>query len=159
GRYDPAPGIDRFGVGTPPVLGAYAVAEGAGLVAEAGVDALRAKGGRAYRVPDQAGRRLAGAAGLPAGLPAGRRAARLARDAAPPARLAGLPGADRSPGDPRLPHPGPAAARPGPALHPLRGRVRRPGPAARPGRRRRAPPLPRHPRPRHLTATAAVPPV
>ncbi len=44
GRYEPAAGIDRFGVGTPGVLGAYAVAEGAGLVAEAGVDRLRAKG-------------------------------------------------------------------------------------------------------------------
>jgi len=44
GTYDPAPGIDRFGVGTPPVLGCYAVAEGAGLVAEAGIDRLRGKG-------------------------------------------------------------------------------------------------------------------
>jgi kynureninase len=43
GRYDPAAGIDRFAVGTPPVLGAYAVAEGAALVAEAGIDRLRAK--------------------------------------------------------------------------------------------------------------------
>ena len=42
--YDPAPGIDRFCVGTPPVLASYAVAEGAGLVAEAGIEALRAKG-------------------------------------------------------------------------------------------------------------------
>src|SRR6266508_2289450 len=44
GGYDPAPGIDRFAVGTPPVLGAYAVSGGAGLVAEAGIDRLRAKG-------------------------------------------------------------------------------------------------------------------
>jgi kynureninase len=42
--YDPAAGIDRFCVGTPAVLGAYAVAEGAGLVAEAGVGRLRGKG-------------------------------------------------------------------------------------------------------------------
>jgi kynureninase len=42
--YQPADGIDRFTAGTPNVLGAYAVAEGAGLVAEAGIDRLRGKG-------------------------------------------------------------------------------------------------------------------
>ena len=42
--YDPAPGIERFGVGTPPVLGMAAVDVGARLVAEAGVDRLAAKG-------------------------------------------------------------------------------------------------------------------
>ncbi|SNS96808.1 Kynureninase [Geodermatophilus saharensis] len=42
--YDPAPGIDRFGVGTPPVLAAAAVEVGAALVAEAGIDRLAAKG-------------------------------------------------------------------------------------------------------------------
>ncbi|TFV57766.1 kynureninase [Geodermatophilus sp. DF01-2] len=42
--YDPVPGIERFGVGTPPVLGMAAVEVGAGLVAEAGVDRLAAKG-------------------------------------------------------------------------------------------------------------------
>jgi kynureninase len=42
-EYDPVPGIDRFCVGTPSVLGAYAVAEGAGIVAEAGIAPLRAK--------------------------------------------------------------------------------------------------------------------
>ena len=44
GRYDPAPGIDRFLVGTPPVLAMAGVREGVRLVAEAGIDALRAKG-------------------------------------------------------------------------------------------------------------------
>ncbi|TKJ33939.1 kynureninase [Blastococcus sp. CCUG 61487] len=43
-RYVPAEGIERFGVGTPPVLGMAAVEVGAGLVAEAGIDALAAKG-------------------------------------------------------------------------------------------------------------------
>ena len=44
GRYDPAPGIEQFGVGTPPVLGMSAVEEGVAMLVEAGIDALRAKG-------------------------------------------------------------------------------------------------------------------
>jgi kynureninase len=43
-EYDPAPGIDRFCVGTPSVLAIYAVEEGVRLVADAGVDALYRKG-------------------------------------------------------------------------------------------------------------------
>ncbi|MCW2610017.1 MAG: kynureninase [Cryptosporangiaceae bacterium] len=43
-RYDPVPGIERFTVGTPSVLATYAVAEGARIVAEAGIGRLRAKG-------------------------------------------------------------------------------------------------------------------
>ena len=42
--YEPADGIERFGVGTPNVLGTAAVEVGARLVAEAGVDRLAAKG-------------------------------------------------------------------------------------------------------------------
>jgi kynureninase len=42
--YDPVPGIERFAVGTPPVLATYAVQEGARIVAEAGIGPLRAKG-------------------------------------------------------------------------------------------------------------------
>jgi kynureninase len=42
--YDPADGVDRFAVGTPPVLAMAAVEVGARLVAEAGIDRLAAKG-------------------------------------------------------------------------------------------------------------------
>ncbi|SDO14755.1 kynureninase [Geodermatophilus sp. DSM 45219] len=42
--YDPAPGIGRFALGTPPVLATVAVEVGARLVAEADVDRLAAKG-------------------------------------------------------------------------------------------------------------------
>jgi kynureninase len=42
--YEPAEGIERFGVGTPPVIAMAAVDVGAALVAEAGIDALAAKG-------------------------------------------------------------------------------------------------------------------
>ncbi|MBJ7453084.1 MAG: aminotransferase class V-fold PLP-dependent enzyme [Blastococcus sp.] len=42
--YEPADGIERFGVGTPPVIGMAAVEVGAGIVAEAGIGALAAKG-------------------------------------------------------------------------------------------------------------------
>jgi kynureninase len=44
--YDPAESIDRYLVGTPPVLGGYAVIEGARITAEAGIDALAANGQR-----------------------------------------------------------------------------------------------------------------
>jgi kynureninase len=42
-RYDPAPGIDSFLTGTPNIIGAIAVEEGARLIGEAGMPALRAK--------------------------------------------------------------------------------------------------------------------
>ena len=42
--YDPVETIDRFQVGTPPVLGVYAVLAGAGITAEAGIGAIHAKG-------------------------------------------------------------------------------------------------------------------
>jgi kynureninase len=42
--YDPVPGIERFAVGTPPVLATAAVEVGARLVAEAGITRLAAKG-------------------------------------------------------------------------------------------------------------------
>jgi kynureninase len=43
-RYEPGPGIDRFLVGTPPVLSLVGVQEGVRLLAEAGIDRLRDKG-------------------------------------------------------------------------------------------------------------------
>jgi kynureninase len=42
-RYEPVPGIERFATGTPSVLGTIAVQEGVKLLAEAGIDRLRAK--------------------------------------------------------------------------------------------------------------------
>jgi kynureninase len=42
-RYDPVESVDRFLVGTPPVLAGYAALEGARLTAEAGIDAIAAK--------------------------------------------------------------------------------------------------------------------
>jgi kynureninase len=42
--YDPAETVDRFAVGTPPVLGGYAVLEGAAITASAGIEAIAAKG-------------------------------------------------------------------------------------------------------------------
>ena len=53
--YDPVPGVERFAVGTPPVLALAAVEVGARLVAEAGVDRLAAKG-RARRRSSTCGR-------------------------------------------------------------------------------------------------------
>jgi kynureninase len=43
-EYVPVPGVERFGVGTPPVLGMAAVEVGIGLTAEAGIEQLAAKG-------------------------------------------------------------------------------------------------------------------
>jgi kynureninase len=43
-EYEPAPGMGRFVSGTPAVLGLAAVEEGAAIVAEAGTEALEAKG-------------------------------------------------------------------------------------------------------------------
>jgi kynureninase len=42
--YDPVDTVDRFLVGTPPVLGGYAALEGARLTASAGIEAIAAKG-------------------------------------------------------------------------------------------------------------------
>src|SRR3954468_5618711 len=42
--YEPAEGVERFGAGTPPVLGLAAVDVGVRLTAEAGIDRLPAKG-------------------------------------------------------------------------------------------------------------------
>jgi kynureninase len=42
--YHPTSGIDRFLVGTPPVIAGYGVLEGARLSAEAGIEAIAAKG-------------------------------------------------------------------------------------------------------------------
>src|SRR5580693_5953896 len=40
-QYDPVPGIERFATGTPQIIGTVAVAEGARLLGEAGMERLR----------------------------------------------------------------------------------------------------------------------
>jgi kynureninase len=42
--YDPVPGIERFGTGTPQIIGTVAVEEGTKLLAAAGIERLREKG-------------------------------------------------------------------------------------------------------------------
>ncbi|MGN6682344.1 MAG: kynureninase [Streptosporangiaceae bacterium] len=42
--YDPVPGSERYGTGTPQIIGTVAVEEGTKLLAEAGIDRLREKG-------------------------------------------------------------------------------------------------------------------
>jgi kynureninase len=42
--YDPVPGIGQYLTGTPQIIGTVAVQEGVGLLGEAGIDRLRAKG-------------------------------------------------------------------------------------------------------------------
>ena len=54
---------------------------------------------------------------------------------------------------PGLPHARPGAVRPGAALHPVRRRLGRDGPLPHPARRRRVRALPERARPRHLTET------
>ena len=87
--YDPVDGIDRFLVGTPPVLGLYGALEGARLTAEAGIERIAAKARALTGVRGRAGRRLAGTAGLPARLTRATRPPRRPHHAAPPAGLAG----------------------------------------------------------------------
>ena len=96
--YEPTPGIERFGAGTPPVLAIAAVEVGARLVAEAGIDRLAAKGramtelmvalGDAWLAPHERRPRLAAGPGPP----------RLARHVRPSAGVADDPGAHRAPG-------------------------------------------------------------
>ena len=126
--YEPATGIERFGVGTPPVLAMAAVEVGARLVAEAGIDRLAAKG----RGHDRRSWSRWPTPGWPA-----RRPARLAARPGPPrlARTLAHPQAWQLTQAlidarvvPGLPHAGPGAARAGAALHPVRRRLGRDGP-------------------------------
>jgi kynureninase len=49
-RYLPAPGIERFLVGTPPILSVAAAMEGVEIVAEAGIEEIRAKSVKATQL-------------------------------------------------------------------------------------------------------------
>ena len=102
--YEPQPGIGRFLTGTPQIIGTVAVQEGTKLLAEAGMDRLRAKStGLTSMLIALADEWLAPRPGPP----------RRARQPRPPGRPAHQPGPDPRRGGRRLPHAGPAAARPG----------------------------------------------
>ena len=111
--YEPAAGIERFGVGTPPVLAMAAVEVGVRLIAEAGIERLAAKGRALTRADRGAGRRLARAARRRPRLAARPGPPRIARHVRPPAGVAADPGADRPRRGAGLPdaRPGPARAR------------------------------------------------
>ena len=66
--------------GTPAILGILAVREGAAVIAEAGIDAIRAKIVALTEMVVAADRRMVGAAGLLARLPAGQRSPRRTRE-------------------------------------------------------------------------------
>ncbi len=126
--YDPAPSVDRFLVGTPPVLGGYAALCGIQLSAAAGIDRIFAKGTALGEYAIELHDEWLAPHGFALASP--RSAPGSARDAAPPRRVADQPGVAGRLGDSRLPQPGPAPAGLRAALHPVRRRVRglRPAP-------------------------------
>ena len=93
-QYQPAAGIDAFLTGTPQIIGTVAVEESARLL-ERGRNGPAARQGRGPdQLPDQPGRRVAGAVRFRARLAQGLRAPRLACVPAPSGSLADQPGAD-----------------------------------------------------------------
>ena len=110
--YRPVDGIGSWLTGPPAVLGLACVDAGVALLADAGIERLRAKGmALTSLIVDLAGR-VAHAPGVQPGQPPGGRAARIARGAGARRRLADLPGAHRRRRRrARLPGAGPAAAR------------------------------------------------
>ena len=116
--YDPAEGIGAWLAGTPAVLGLVCVEEGVGLLAEAGIDRLRAKGMALTALAVDLADAWLAPLGFTPGQPPGRRPAGLARGAGPSRRRPHRPGAAGAGGRrPRLP-----GARP----HPARARRRSP---------------------------------
>ena len=113
--YRPAPGLDRFLVGTPPILGIAALEAALDGLSTASTMARRL--GQIHRlvrpVPRADGRALPGLHLHHAARAGAARQPHLLR---PPARLRNLPGADRARRDRRFPLARRAAARPDPAL-------------------------------------------
>ena len=101
--YEVADGMRGFLSGTPPVLALAAVDEGVKVVAEAGIDAIRAKGIALTELAiAPGGRRLPG---VRVASPRDAGAARRPRGARAPGRAEPLCGPDRARRDPRLPAP------------------------------------------------------
>ena len=82
--YEPDEGVRRFLAGTPPILGLAAVDVGAELVGEAGIEAIRAKGGSLTSLAVDVHDAELVPLGFELGSPARRRAAGRSRLAAPP---------------------------------------------------------------------------
>ena len=131
-RTSPAAGIERFGVGTPPVLAMAAVEVGVRLIAEAGIDRLAAKGRALTELIVALGDAWLAPHGVALASPRdpARRGSHVTLR--PSAGVAADPGADRPRRGAGLPDAGPGAARAGAALHPVRRRLGRDGPV--PGR-------------------------
>jgi kynureninase len=148
--YDPADGVDRFAVGTPPVLAMAAVEVGARLTAEAGIDRLAAKGQALTGLVIALADAHLAEHGVAVASPreAARRGSHVSL-AHPQAWQLTQALIDRGV-VPDFRTPGPVAAGAGAAVHPLRRRLGRDGPAALGARRGRTPRLPDRTGARHL---------
>ncbi len=129
--YEPTSGIDRFLVGTPSILSGYGALEGAKISAEAGIDAIAAKGRALTEYAIELADAWLGSLRIRPGLAPRQWAPWRPYHPAPSGRLASLPGTQGGPGDSRLPYPGPAAPRLRAVVYAVRRRVRRNEPPAR----------------------------
>ena len=134
-HYEPARGLRRFLTGTPNVPALMAIEEGVRVVAEAGIDRLRAKAEALTSYAVELHDAWLAPLGFELAEPARPGPARRPRERAPRRGVADLPRAHRAcASHPRLPRAGPDPARLRAALHALRRRSRCARPAARAGR-------------------------